>query len=206
MAGFLDHRLFQPRRTHAGGVERDVLSEGMKISLTRRFLALAAVLAIAPWASAHPGHEGDHGGVTWDFAGGFAHPLSGWDHLLAMVAVGLWAAQLGGRARWLVPSAFVADMVAGAALGRAGFHLPGSEQAIAASVLVLGLLLARAVRLPVTAGMALVGAFRSPRLGARRGNACRGARAGLRRGFCARHGRAARGGRGAWFARCAPLG
>jgi len=131
----------------------------MKISLARRFLALAAVLAIAPWASAHPGHEGEHGGVTWDFASGFAHPLSGWDHLLAMIAVGLWAAQLGGRARWLMPSAFIATMVAGAALGRAGFHLPGAELAIAASVLVLGLLLARAVRLPVAAGMALVGGF-----------------------------------------------
>ena len=148
-----------PLGGRAGGVERDVLSEGMKISLARWFLAVAAILAIAPWASAHPGHEGDHGGVTWDFSGGFAHPLSGWDHLLAMIAVGLWAAQLGGRARWLVPSAFVAAMAAGAALGRAGFHLPGSDQAIAASVLVLGLLLARAVRLPVTAGIALVGAF-----------------------------------------------
>ncbi len=119
--------------------------------------ALSLLLAAAPLAQAHPGHEGD--GFTWDFSGGFAHPLSGWDHLLAMIAVGLWAAQLDGRARWLVPSAFVGVMALGAALGHAGLMFPGVEQGIAASVLVLGLLIATTVRLPVAAGMALVGIF-----------------------------------------------
>lgn len=127
-------------------------------NLSRHLLAPLAVFAALPsLALAHPGHDGHDFG--WDFSAGLAHPLSGWDHLLAMVAVGLWAAQLGGRARWLVPASFVALMTAGAALGQAGWHIAGSEQAIAASVLVLGLLVAGAIRLPVSASMTLVGAF-----------------------------------------------
>jgi urease accessory protein len=117
----------------------------------------AILLALPALAQAHPGHDGHE--LTWDFSSGFAHPLSGWDHLLAMIAVGLWAAQLGGRARWLVPAAFLGVMTLGATLGRTGLIFPGVEQGIAASVLVLGLLIAAAVRLPVVAGMALVGVF-----------------------------------------------
>lgn len=117
----------------------------------------AAVLLFPALAQAHPGHEG--GDVTWDFSAGFAHPLTGIDHILAMVAVGLWAAQLGGHARWLVPSAFVSVMILGAALGHTGAVVPGVEQGIAASVLVLGLLIAANARLPVAAGMGLVGLF-----------------------------------------------
>lgn len=121
--------------------------------------ALGLVVALAPAvALAHPGHEGDHG-VVWDFTAGFGHPFSGWDHLLAMIAVGLWAAQLGGRARWLVPTAFLVAMSLAAAAGRLGVTFPSTEQAIAASVFLLGLLLAGTVRLPVLAGMALVAAF-----------------------------------------------
>ena len=108
-------------------------------------------------AQAHPGHDGHE--LTWDFSGGFAHPMSGWDHLLAMIAVGLWAAQLGGRARWLVPSSFVGVMALAAALGHFVGTLPGTEQGIAASILVLGLLIAMTARLPIAAGMALVGVF-----------------------------------------------
>jgi urease accessory protein len=123
-----------------------------------RFAPMAALLLAVPaLAHAHPGHEGHD--LTWDFNGGFAHPVSGWDHLLAMIAVGLWAAQLGGRARWLVPAAFVGVMTLGAVAGQAGLMFPGIEQGIAASVFVLGLLIAAAVRLPVAAGMALVGVF-----------------------------------------------
>jgi len=117
----------------------------------------AILLALPALAQAHPGHDGHE--LTWDFSGGFAHPFSGWDHLLAMIAVGLWAAQLGGRARWLVPAAFVSVMTLGAMLGHTGVIFLGVEQGIAASVLVLGLLVAAAVRLPIAAGVALVGVF-----------------------------------------------
>jgi urease accessory protein len=76
-----------------------------------------------------------------------------------MVAVGLWAAQQGKRAVWAVPLAFVATMALGGALGMAGLALPYVEQGIAASVLVLGVLIAAAARLPLAAGMLLVAVF-----------------------------------------------
>ncbi len=121
-----------------------------------RILALAA-FALPALAFAHPGHDGHE--MTWDFATGASHPFSGWDHLLAMIAVGMWAAQLGGRNRWLVPAAFVSVMALGAILGRAGLALPGIEQGIAASLFVFGLLIAATIRVPVVAGMAIVGIF-----------------------------------------------
>jgi urease accessory protein len=124
----------------------------------RLVLRAVALLAIFPViAHAHPGHDGHD--LTWDFKAGLAHPFSGWDHLLAMIAVGLWAAQLGGRARWLVPAAFVGVMVLGAGLGHNGWSFSGAEQAIAVSVLALGLLVAAAARLPLTASMTVVGVF-----------------------------------------------
>ncbi len=122
-----------------------------------RLLLLAAAFAIPAIAHAHPGHDGHDFG--WDFSTGFSHPLLGWDHLAAMLAVGLWAVQLGGRARWLVPAAFVTVMTLGAALARTGIMIPGTEQTIAASVLILGLLIASAAKLPTWAGMTVVGLF-----------------------------------------------
>jgi urease accessory protein len=121
-------------------------------SLLRRLAPLAALLA-APLAQAHPGHD------LPGFAGGLLHPLTGIDHLLAALAVGFWAAQLGGRARWLVPSAFVAMLGLGAVFGHVFGAVSGTEQAIAASLVALGLMIALAARLPAFAGMALVGAF-----------------------------------------------
>jgi urease accessory protein len=115
------------------------------------------VLALPIFAQAHPGHDGHD--LTWSFNTGFGHPLSGWDHLLAMVAVGLWAAVLGGRARWLVPAAFVGTMMIGAIGGHLGLSLPGIEQGIAASLFVLGLLIAFSVRLPVALSMGVVALF-----------------------------------------------
>lgn len=90
---------------------------------------------------------------------GFMHPLSGIDHILAMVAVGLYAASLGGRAMWLVPSAFVGLMIFGGLLGYLGFPLPLVEAGIGLSVVVMGLAIALGVRLPTVAAMALVGLF-----------------------------------------------
>jgi len=122
----------------------------MKTSPILRPLLLFLPLVFAPLALAHPGH-----GPT-SLSAGFFHPLTGWDHLLAMVAVGLWAAQLGGAARWVLPLTFVSAMALGAAAGIAGFVLPGMDQWILASVFALGLLIACAVRLPLVAGLFLV--------------------------------------------------
>lgn len=90
---------------------------------------------------------------------GLAHPLVGADHLLAMVTVGLWSAQRGGRSLWAVPLAFMAAMAAGGLSGLAGLDLPGVEWGILASLAALGGLVAGAVRLPVAAGMAVVALF-----------------------------------------------
>ena len=105
-------------------------------------------------AMAHTGN-GNPSGI----AHGFLHPLLGLDHILAMVAVGMLAASLGGRALWLVPSAFVAMMVAGGLLGMSGFALPYAETGIAVSVVVLGLAVAAQARLVPVAAMAMVGTF-----------------------------------------------
>lgn len=122
--------------------------------LSLRTLGLFAIAALIPaLAQAHPGH--DHSGV----GSGLAHPFQGLDHLLAMVAIGLWAAQLGGRARWMVPVSFVGTLALGAIAGLAGLHLPGAEMGVAASVVMLGLLLLAAVRLPVFASAAVAGIF-----------------------------------------------
>ena len=98
-------------------------------------------------------------GQTAGFLHGFSHPIGGIDHVLAMVAVGLFAAQLGGRALWAVPATFVAVMVAGGALGMAGVALPAVEIGIALSVLVLGLVVLAGRPWPLGLAMALVAAF-----------------------------------------------
>ena len=93
------------------------------------------------------------------FGSGFAHPLHGLDHILAMTAVGLWAGQLGGRARWLVPMSFLGVMILGGALAMAGLRVPFTEEGILLSVLILGILIAVAARFPLVASMAIVGLF-----------------------------------------------
>jgi urease accessory protein len=125
-----------------------------------RTLTMSAMLVLAAGtAFAHPGHPGGEPAAL-GFAGGFVHPLGGLDHLLAMVAVGLWAIQHGGRrALWLLPLSFVLPMAGGFALALAGIGLPGVEAGIALSVLVLGLLVAFAVRPPLPAAMAVTAAF-----------------------------------------------
>jgi urease accessory protein len=93
------------------------------------------------------------------FVAGFQHPWSGLDHMLAMVAVGLWAGTNGGRALWAWPAAFVGVMVAGGALGIGGVPVPMVEPGILASVVVLGLLVLAAIRPPVVLGAAIVAVF-----------------------------------------------
>lgn len=124
-------------------------------SILRPLGAAALLLVVLPsLASAHPAPGPAHGILH-----GFGHPLSGWDHLLAMVAVGLWAVQRGGRAVWTLPLTFVATMLVGGALGMAGIGLAGVELGVVASVLVLGALVAFAVRLPLAACGAIVAVF-----------------------------------------------
>jgi urease accessory protein len=121
-------------------------------------LAGVAVL-IAALAFAAPAEAHTFGAVGAGLSEGFFHPLGGLDHVLAMVAVGLWAAQQGGRALWRIPATFVAALVLGGGLAAAGVVLPGVELGVAASVAVLGLVIALAARPSPVAGMALVGAF-----------------------------------------------
>jgi urease accessory protein len=116
------------------------------------WLALYGLAAAPAWA-----HFGAVQGGGW--SDGFAHPFSGIDHFVAMVAIGLWTAQLGGRSLWLLPSVFTLLMVAGAVLGFAGVALPGAEDGIALSLAVPGVLLAVAARPRLTWGAALVGVF-----------------------------------------------
>lgn len=117
-------------------------------------LAAAALLLTAGPAFAHV----DVGPVD-TFSRGFLHPLGGIDHILAMVAVGLFAVNLGGAALWLVPSAFVGTMIFGGALGYYGWPLPMVEAGIGLSVVVMGLAIAFGVRLPTIGAMALVALF-----------------------------------------------
>ena len=104
------------------------------------------------FAYAHPGMGGG-------FLHGLSHPFSGLDHIAAMLAVGVWATQLGGRAVWAVPVTFVGVMALGGALAELGLVVPFIEQGVVLSVLILGVLIAGAVRLPLWLGSALVGLF-----------------------------------------------
>jgi urease accessory protein len=126
----------------------------MKKNLSKSLLALSLLVFLPNLASAHILLGTSHG-----FQDGFLHPLTGWDHLLAMVAVGLWAAQHRGRALWLVPLSFVSVMMLGGILGLTGVYLPGAELAIAISVLALGGLVATMTRFTPSLSMAVVGLF-----------------------------------------------
>jgi urease accessory protein len=118
----------------------------------KQLFATLALLALPVAAFAHPGHG-------QGLLAGASHPLSGLDHLLAMVAVGLWAAQQQGRGRWVLPCTFLGAMLLGGVLGFAGVALPGLESGIAASVLALGLAVALAVRLPLPLAMLAAAGF-----------------------------------------------
>ena len=119
-----------------------------------RLLTAAVALAASSTAAfAHPG------GPVHDLTHGFLHPISGLDHVLAMVAVGVLAAQLAGRALWLLPAVFIAVMAAAAAFGVAGVAPPYAELGIAASVLVLGVVIALRFGMPTSLAVLMVGIF-----------------------------------------------
>lgn len=126
-----------------------------RISRSVARLALALVAAASPGlALAHPGHA-----EQASFLAGALHPLTGIDHLLAMLAVGLWAAQLRQRAALMLPALFPVAMVAGAALAFAGVALPAVEPVIALSVIVLGAAIVAGLQLPLAAGGAMIALF-----------------------------------------------
>ncbi len=99
------------------------------------------------------------GGVSGGFASGFLHPILGWDHALAMIAVGLWGAFLGPPAIWILPVVFPLVMVAGGVLGMAKVSLPMVESGIALSLIVLGALIALGQKAPMAIAAIIVGAF-----------------------------------------------
>lgn len=124
------------------------------------FLAAAALGALPLLASAHVGADGAaHHDIG--FAQGFLHPFTGMDHLAAMVAVGLWSALIARSARDVLwaPVGFAAMLLVGAGIGLAGVQVPAVEPMIAASLLVIGLLVVTRLRLPGPVAAAVVGAF-----------------------------------------------
>ena len=118
-------------------------------------------IALSLAASLYPALAHAHVGVgeTSGFAHGFAHPISGLDHVLAMILVGVLAFQLGGRALWLVPLAFVGMMAIGGALGAIGVNVPFVELGIAMSVIGLGAAVALEIKAPAAIAAGLVGLF-----------------------------------------------
>lgn len=123
----------------------------MKKSISK----FASLLLLLPCAAfAHTGV-----GETSGFIHGLSHPIGGADHFLAMLAVGLWAAQIGGRALWAVPSTFVVVMILGGMLGFSAVTVPFIEGGILVSVLILGVLIAGAFKLPLAYSVLMVGIF-----------------------------------------------
>jgi urease accessory protein len=119
----------------------------------RKALFALALFCTPALAFAHTGHD------TSGLLAGVAHPITGLDHLLAMLAVGLWAAQQNGAARWALPLTFVGSMLLGGLLGFAGVQIPLMETGIAGSVLAFGLLVAVAARLPMALALGLTALF-----------------------------------------------
>lgn len=119
----------------------------------KKILISAAALLMPAVAMAHTGHE------TTGFTAGITHPFTGIDHLLAMLAVGLWSARQSGAARWATPVAFVLMMGVGALAGTTSLQLPLTEAMIAASVVVFGALIAFNLKKGALAGAALAGGF-----------------------------------------------
>jgi urease accessory protein len=116
-------------------------------------LSLAVVLwPVIAWGHAETGEAGG-------FLSGMSHPVSGLDHVVAMIAVGLWGAQLGMPAIWILPVAFPMMMAVGGMLGLVGFPVPGVEIGIALSAIVLGALVLGRIRVPTVAAVIIVGFF-----------------------------------------------
>ena len=123
-------------------------------TLLRITLCASILLALPVSTFAHP-----QSGLAVGFKSGFLHPLSGLDHILAMVSVGIWGAQLGKPAIWLLPVTFPMVMAFGGVVGVRGVPLPGVEVGVALSALVLGLMIALSARPPLWCAAVIVGIF-----------------------------------------------
>lgn len=133
----------------------DEWEKTMNIKYKNYLAAISSFIFFAPaLAHAHTGLGQANG-----FMHGLAHPVSGFDHLLAMVAVGIWASQIGGKGIWAIPATFVGIMSFGGLLGINGATMPFVEEGIAMSVLIFGVLIAAATRLPLIASAIMVGLF-----------------------------------------------
>jgi urease accessory protein len=127
---------------------------GTKQSATRFTIILLTLLLYAQAVQAHV-----HKGEAVSFLSGLKHPIFGLDHVVAMIAVGLWGAQLGAPAIWVLPVAFPMVMAFGGTLGLLGLPLPGMEIGIAASAILLGAAVMMELRPPIALAAALVGFF-----------------------------------------------
>ncbi|MBO9451413.1 HupE/UreJ family protein [Tropicibacter sp. R16_0] len=127
----------------------------MQLRATICFLAVSVFLLSFPGMSM--AHSGD--GYGGGFVAGFTHPVLGWDHVAAMVAVGLWGAFLGAPAIWTLPIVFPLVMALGAVAGIVGIPVPGVETGIALSAVVLGLMIVFALKPAVWISAVIVGVF-----------------------------------------------
>jgi len=118
-----------------------------------KVIGFTVLLIAAPFAEAHTGE------VQSGFMSGLSHPFLGLDHLLAMLAVGIWAGKMGGKASWRVPLAFIIIMFVSALFSQGLVSMPLIENGIAVSLLLLGLFIVLAVKLPVAMGMIVVSLF-----------------------------------------------
>ncbi len=127
----------------------------MPIRFTSGLLAIVLVYFFTAFAAY--AHSGD--GYGGGFVAGFTHPVLGWDHVAAMVAVGLWGAFLGAPAIWILPVVFPLVMAFGAVAGILGIPIPAIETGIALSAVVLGIMIVFAVKPPIWICAVIVGAF-----------------------------------------------
>jgi urease accessory protein len=124
------------------------------MNIHTRYVTGVLMLMFASLANAH-----EATGLAGGFSSGFMHPILGWDHVVAMVAVGLWGAFLGSPAIWILPVVFPLVMAFGGALGVMGVPVPAVETGIAVSAIVLGVMVAAAARPNVWAAAVIVGIF-----------------------------------------------
>ena len=133
-------------------MENNSISKRSPTMISLSALGILLLWPVVAWAHVESGQAGG-------FVSGLSHPVSGLDHVLAMIAVGLWGAQLGTPAMWLLPVAFPMMMAFGGMLGLMGIALPGIEIGIAASAIVLGALILGETKMPLLGALLLVAIF-----------------------------------------------